>query len=289
MSERGDVDGFDPEVESALASVMRPRARPEFRESLRRRFCSGGAEAVRTPPAEPKRVPPLEAFPEPGLARSAARRRTFLRFGGLLAAAAILVIGYIFLSSPAPRWQVIDLQDGSIVKVDGKVVPVGDRGALARDLQRAKEIQVEKGDLVLRVENLALFDVSEGTRVAFDGFDRKAEGAPYVLRVPAGRLRAVTGPGFRGQTMKVDADLWQGTIVGTAFAVDYEPHGTCLCCLHGEVEMTSSALGAPLKIEPTKMCLVYRDGKSPPKQGANPPKHLDPLQALEDRARTIWP
>jgi len=288
MSERGDVDGFDPEVESALASVMRPKARREFRESLRRRFCSGGAESQRVPTAEPQRVPPLEAFPEPGLDRNAARRRTFLRFGGLLAAAAILAIGFIFLASPAPRWKVIELGDETVVKIDGKAFPVDDRDSLARALQRAKESEVEKGDMLLQVENLALFDISEGTRVAFEGFDLHGDGTEYELRVPSGRLRGVTGPAFHGRKMKVDADLFQGTIVGTAFAVDYEPHGTCLCCLDGEVEMDCSALHTHEGIPATKMCLIYRDGKTPPKHGDNPPKHRAPLQALEDRARTIW-
>ena len=281
MSERGEVEGFDPEVENALASVVRPRARPEFRESLRRRFCATAGE--------PRSLPSLEAFPEPGLDPRAARRRPLLRVGGLLAAAAILVIGYVFLASPAPKWNVIDLQDGSVVRIDGKAFPGEDRGALARALQRAKEIEVEKGDLVLRVEDLALFDISEGTRVALGGFDRRGPGTQYELRVPSGRLRAVTGPAFHGRKMKVDADLFEGTIVGTAFAVDYEPHGTCLCCLDGEVGMTSSALPSAEEIPATKMCLIYRDGKTPPKHGANPPKHLAPLQALEDRARTIWP
>jgi hypothetical protein len=280
MSGTGDVEGFDPEVENALASVMRPKARPEFRESLRRRFC--------TQAGEPRSVPPIESFPEPGLDAGAARRRMLLRFGGLLAAAAILVIGYIFLASPAPRWKVIELGDGSVVKIDGRAFPVEDREALARALQRAKEFEVEKGDMLLQVEDLALFDISEGTRVAFEDFDPHGPGTDYELRVPSGRLRGVTGPAFHGRRMKVDADLFQGTIVGTAFAVDYEPHGTCLCCLDGEVEMDCASLHTHEPISAHKMCLIYRDGTTPPKHGDNPEKHCAPLRALEDRAKTIW-
>ncbi len=276
----GDAEGLDPEVESALASVMRPKARPEFRESLRRRFCSASGEA--------RAVPPLESFPEPGLEPGAARRRTILRVGGLLAAAAIAVIGYVFLASPAPRWKVIELGDGSVVKIDGQAFPVEDRDALARALQNAKEFEVEKGDMLLQVENLALFDISEGTRVAFEGFDPRGSGVEYELRVPSGRLRGVTGPAFHGHKMKVDADLFQGTIVGTAFAVDYEAHGTCLCCLDGVVEMDCSTLHSHEPIPSHKMCLIYRDGVTPPKHGENPDKHRAPLQALEDRAHAIW-
>jgi hypothetical protein len=281
MSGRGNVEGFDPEIEGALASVVRPKARPEFRESLRRRFCSG------TPAQQ---VPPLSYAPLPELGRDprVARRRRFLRFGGLLAAAAIAVIGYVFLSSPAPRWKVIELGDGSVVKIDGKAFPVEDRDALASELQRAKTFEVEKGDMILQVENLALFDISEGTSVSFEGFDRGNGGTEYELRVPSGRLRGVTGPAFHGRKMKVDADLFQGTIVGTAFAVDYEPHGTCLCCLDGHVEMDCSALHTHEDIPATKMCLIYRDGTMPPKHGDNPTKHSAPLKALEDRAHTIW-
>jgi ferric-dicitrate binding protein FerR (iron transport regulator) len=277
MSEWGD-DVADAEVESALASVARPAARPEFREELRLRFCTEGHPAVREAS--------VATFPDP----SRARRRTFLRFGGLLAAAAILAIGFIVLESPAPRWKVLDVAGGSRIALDGREVPVDDRDALARALQRAKEIDVREGDLVLQIENLALFDVSQGTKVAFEGFDRRAPGNPYVVRVPSGRLRAITGPAFTGRTMKVSADVIDATITGTEFAIDYEEKGTCVCCLRGEIEVAAPSIGAaPRKIQPTTMCLVYREGDAPPKWGGVSDKHVGPLRALEERAREIWP
>jgi hypothetical protein len=272
-----EEDMPDPVMEHALAVVARPLARPAFREDLRRRFCSEVPTAER------------EATPVPFHDPRDSRRRTFLRYGGLLAAAGILAIGFVVLESPAPRWKVVHVPEGSVVKIDGKAAPVDDTSALARSLSRAKEIEVEHGDLVLQIDDLVLFEADEGTRVAFEGFDRRGSGTEYSVRVPSGRLRAVTGPSFPGHTMKVEADLVDATVTGTAFAVDYEDHGTCVCCLEGEVQVSGPAIGAnPMSVPPEHMCLVYRKIEAPPRWASAPFWHADPLRKLEDRAREIW-
>jgi hypothetical protein len=269
--------GIDAEVEAALSSVAHPAARAEFRDELRHRFLSAGEPRVHVGP--------------PGSVQDAERRRRiFLRVGGLLAAGFILAIGFILLEPSAPRWKVLEIAEGSVVKADGAVVPSDDPTALARTLQRAREIEVEKGDLVLQIDDLSLFDLAEGTRAAFVGFDRKASGTPFEVKAMSGRLRARTGPGFQGRTMKIAADLMDVTVVGTAFAVDYEPHGTCICCLHGDVRMSSKTTGPDAKvITPEHMCLIYRNEVRDPKTGAPPERHAIPLRALEVRAQGIWP
>ena len=267
---------FDPEVESALAGVERPAACPKFRERLRARFCSEVAPA-----------PPISFADE-----AARRRQTLLRIGGLIAAGLILAVGFIFLQSPAPRWRVLDLAAGSVVKADGKPVPSDDPTELARVLQHARDIEVEKGDLVVQVDDLSLFDLGEGTHVAFTGFLRSAPGNPYEIRAMSGRLRARTGPGLSGHTMRVNADVMEVTVTGTAFAIDYEEPGTCVCCLHGGVQVTAKAMGSdPKPVPPERMCLVYRGSHESEgaKWGGSPEKHAAPLKALEARALEIWP
>ena len=269
--------GIDAEVEAALSSVAHPTARAEFRDELRHRFLAAGE-------------PPVRAAPSVSVQNVDRRRRVVLRVGGLLAAASILAIGFILLESSGPRWKILELAEGSVVKADGTTVPTDDRTALARALQRAREIEVEKGDLVLQIDDLSLFDLAEGTRAAFVGFDRKAPGMPFEVKAMSGRLRARTGPGFQGRTMNVVADLMNVTVTGTAFAVDYEPHGTCICCLHGDVRMTSKETGPDAKvITPEHMCLIYRLEVREPKTGAPPERHAIPLRALEVRARGLWP
>jgi hypothetical protein len=277
MHGRRDFTGIDAGVEAALSSVAHPPARAEFREALRGRFLTAGE-------------PPVRIGPPASVQDGERRRRMFLRVGGLLAAGFILAIGFILLEPSAPRWKVLELAQGTVVKADGAVVPSDDLTALARALQRAREIEVEKGDLVLQIEDLSLFDLGEGTRAAFVGFDRKAPGTPFEVKAMSGRLRARTGPGFQGRTMKVAADLMDVTVVGTAFAVDYEPHGTCICCLHGDVRMSSKAAGPdPQVITPDHMCLIYRNEVRDPKRGAPPERHAIPLRALEARALGLWP
>ncbi len=276
----GDVeeDMPDPEIELALAAVARPLARPAFREELRLRFCSEAALHETQAPIVP--------LPDPRVAR----RWRFLRYGGLLAAAGILAVGFVVLESPAPRWKVIHVPEGTVVKVDGRPVPVGDTVALARSLSRANEIEVEHGDLVLQVGDLALLETDEGTRVAFEGFDRRGAGAPYGVRLRSGRLRAVTGPAFPGHKMKVSADLVDATVTGTAFEVEYDGFGDCVCCLDGEVQVSGPAIGPePRSVPAQRMCTVCREVQTPPKWDAAPPAHADPLRKLEERAREIWP
>jgi ferric-dicitrate binding protein FerR (iron transport regulator) len=90
--------------------------------------------------------------------------------------------------------------------------------------------------------------------------------------------------------MMVKADMMDVTVTGTAFAVDYEPHGTCICCLHGDVHMTAKAAGPdPKEITPEHMCLIYRQEVRDPKTGGLPERHAVPLRALEERAHGIWP
>lgn len=281
MTREGDEDVPDPEMEQALTAVARPRARPEFREELRKRFCSEVPSPERSHPEVP-----LVLFPDP----LDARRRALLRWGGLLAAAVILAIGFIVLESPAPRWKVVHLADGSVLEIDGKPAPVDDPAALARSLARAKDVRVEQGELLLQIEDLVLFDVAQGTKLTLDGFDRREPGARYSVRVPQGRLRAVTGPAFRGHTMKVETDLLNAVVTGTAFAVDYELHGTCLCCLEGEIQVSGPAIGpAPRTVRPETMCLVYRGIEAPnPKWAPSSDRHTEPLRKLEERAREIW-
>lgn len=262
---------LDVEVEIALRAVETPAARADFRAELRRRFL----EVAQVSPALP-----------PG--RAVEGRRTALQIGGLLAAAAILAAGYFLVRPSAPAWRVLEVAPGSIVKADGVSLPVQDPVALARNLMNAHEIVVERGDLVLQVGDLSLFDLDEGTRVAFAGFDEPSSAAPYEVRASSGRLRARTGPGFRGRRMMVQADLMNVLVTGTAFAVDYEKEGTCVCCLHGVVEIVSKALGPePRSIQPQQMCLVFHDDHEP-MWGGPPGSHAEPLLRLETRAVEIW-
>lgn len=263
---------FDVDVEHALGKVACPPARAEFREGLRRRFCD--CSEADSPPS----------------------RRFGLGILGLMAAAAVLAVGYFFFfPSNTTEWRVLEIATGSIVKADGVSLPVEDPAALARGLQGAREIFVERGDLVLQVGDLSLFDLGEGTRVAFAGFDDPDPTASYEVRATSGRLRARTGPGFAGRRMRVQADVIAAVVTGTAFAVDYEKDGTCVCCLHGTVEVVSEATGPePRRVEPKHMCLVFttrikgaHDDREP-LWGDPPASHAEPLMSLEARALEIW-
>jgi len=273
-----EEDMPDPEIEHALAAVARPIARSAFREELRLRFCSEAALHETQAPIVP--------LPDTRVAR----RRRILRYGGLLAAAGILAVGFVVLGSPAPPWKVIHLPEGTVVKVDGRPVPVSDRVQLARSLSRAKEIEVEHGGFVLQIGDLALFETDEGTRITLEGFERRGDSVTYGARLRSGRLRGVTGPAFRGHKMSISADLVDATVTGTAFEVEYDGTGDRVCCLDGEVQVSGPAIGPePNSVSAKRMCTVGREAETPPKWDDAPPAHADPLRKLVERAREIWP
>jgi hypothetical protein len=272
--------GSDVEMEAALAGVPLPAARAEFREALRSRFLGTDHEIARE--AHPHGASPTSASPWRG------RGRLF-RLGGLLAAAGVLLIGYLMLRPADSNWRVLRIADGLVVRVDGVRVPAHDPLALARRLGAAKEIEIEQGRLVVKVGDLALFDLVAGTRAVFEGFASGDNSQALRVQALSGRLRARTGPAFRGRQMLVHADVLDVSITGTAFAIDYESEGTCVCCLHGEVLVTSNALGPdPKPVPPQRMCLVFRDAHEP-MWGGPPDDHAAPLIDLEARAAEIWP
>jgi len=260
----GDAD-LDVEVEAALRNCDRPAARAEFCDELRRRFLDAAG------------------------AQSSSRRRVGSRTVWLLAAVVILAAGYFLLRPSTPEWRVLEVAPGSVVQADGVSVPVEDRMALARALQNAHAIFVESGDVIVRAGDLSLFDIGAGTHVEFAGFHPDERPGPLLVRASSGRLRARTGPGFPGRMMEVLAGSMEVAVTGTAFAVDYEEAGTCVCCLHGTVEVKSQAVGAEaMAVQPGKMCLVFRDDRAP-LWGDSPEAHAQPLGRLEARAREIWP
>ena len=261
------ADRQDPheEIEGALRTLDHPAARPEFRDELRRRFLDEASAGV------------------------PARRRPGARIVGLLAAAAVLVAAGYFLLRPRPAaWRVLQIAPGSVVQADGAILPTDDLEVLAGYLRGAREIVVERGDLVLQVGDVSLFDLAEGTRVAFAGFGPGTREGPLSVVASSGRLRVRTGPGFAGRTMDVRAGPTELTVTGTAFAVDYEDVGTCVCCLHGSVAIAAQAVGPDaMAIQPGKMCLVFLDDRNP-LWGESPVEHALPLRHLEERARELW-
>jgi ferric-dicitrate binding protein FerR (iron transport regulator) len=205
----------------------------------------------------------------------------------LLVAGLLALLGYLALRPATASWKVLDVADGTVIRADGVPVATADRNLLARTLADAAVIEVERGDLVLQFGDIALFDLGEGARAAFGSPVEREDAVPLEVQAFAGRLRGRTGPGFRGRRMHVSADVMDLVVTGTAFAVDYEAEGTCVCCLHGEVEITSKALGSEAKPVPEgRMCLVYRS-ELEPAWGGPPDAHAAPLLRLEERARAL--
>ncbi len=263
---RRDAD-LDGDLRSALDHLERPAARPEFRAALKERFLAGAA-------AE-------SAASAPQSARSASAtppRRRLVLLGAALAAAAAVVLTLFLTKVRAPAWRVHDASSATSVVVDGVALRVDDRGLLAEALGSARELEVRGGILRLCVRDEAWIEIADGTRLSQMKF---AAAGPYQVKTDRGSLAVSTLPAFAGRGMRVLTDDFDLQVTGTAFAVDVDALGSCLCTLEGSVQCRPAGATAGKSVASGQMCFAYHDG-SAPLWGAAHASHLEPLRALRE-------
>lgn len=294
MNERDEEDEapIDAELEQALRAVMRPVARTEFKNRLRERFVARmraveGEMPDRQALAEAAAVRrSFEA--EPALVPSPGRRAGRRGWGVLLAAASIALIGWIVW----PRrsgWQVLDgLQAQATVSVDGQALGSADREHLEHLLASAHDIESGASSLRLRYGDLCVLELAPDTRIALSAFESASPDQPMRIDTRSGAVRVCTSSKFSGSKMLVATPEFEVTVVGTSFAVDIVPEGSCVCCLNGSVAIQSVRVGESGRtIESGKMCLVYRD-PVPPKWDVVYEPHAAPLRKLDQFAHELF-
>lgn len=212
--------GVDPTLEEALDGLQ-PEAREEFRAQLRGRFVRPARPSRRRTPASP--------------------RRTNLRLvaGGLVAAAAALVLWILWPADAAPRF-VVD--DASFVaaglSIDGEAVTASITPAeFARRLAGAGSVATGEHRLRFLFEDQFVVELDPATRLDLSGL-ASAEG-PRVLANDgsAGGYRVATTVRFdRARGLEFRTPARSMRVVGTVFGVDvYDPETVCICCRRGEV------------------------------------------------------
>lgn len=276
----------EPELEALLRRLEPPRAREEFRAQLARRFVA--AEALEPAPSAP-RVARL-APPRPG-----ARQRAATWAAAALLAAACVLLVLRLRPSAGPEalgdglaWRVAVL-DGP-VEVDGVRFGPEQASELERALAGASRVVPVRAALVLRAGDRLLLEAAAGTQLELAAArprDSKLSSPPgLVLGARAGSLALVTGPAFRDGLCVLTPDLELG-VVGTAFAVDVEPEGTCVCGAEGEVEVHARAADCSHPVRSGGMAFESADGR-PCAVGPAHEEHLAPLRALVRRAEELW-
>ena len=93
-------------------------------------------------------------------------------------------------------------------------------------------------------------------------------------------LAVRTGPEFAGSRLVVRAPDAEVAVLGTRFAVDVVPAGTCVCCGEGRVDVRSLRDGAAAAVDPGGMAFAHTAGTI--STGAVQSEHAPALAALED-------
>lgn len=254
MSER------DEHLESALDRVPRPAARPEFKERLRATFLEDAA-----PSESPAPLPRLERA-----------RRFPIVWPFVLAASVACIVFFVLSRDRELRWRVLDAGESGTVLVDGVRVDVKESERLQDLLQTVQDLETKDATLRLLLRDELVIELGPDSHVGQMQFP---VGGLYSMRVDTGSARVCTGPDFRGNKLRVlSRDLEVGC-VGTLFAVDVEPKGSCLCCLEGTVDCDTRDGRGKLPCAAGKMCFAPQD-RTPAMWSDAKAMHLQPLQVL---------
>jgi len=224
--ERDDELARDPALARALEALPPAPADPAFRARLRVAFLQG-PEAQEPGPAAPRPRPQLALLP----------------LVALLAAAAIVLV--FFLSSPpaGAGWEVLASSRGASILVDDRPYAVSPPEELQLALARGGRVRTGEGTLLrLRLGERLALEIGPQSEVTLPHPDPVTEVPAPVLAALQGHLAVATGPAFRGSSLLVRAPEIEVEVVGTRFAVDVGPQGTCACCTEGVIEVRSLAL-----------------------------------------------
>jgi len=164
--------------------------------------------------------------------------------------------------------------------LDSRGVSFSDRDSLARSF--------ETGDCRFSVkeEPLSVVHLGEGVMLEFPGgtdfkLPPRAETKSDLIEIEllSGGLMLSTTDHFRGRILVHTPDMTIA-LAGQLLGVDVYPHGTCLCIIDGEAELTSSTNAEPRHLSSNSTTFVKRDGGESIKEGAH---HLDVLSKFSTR------
>lgn len=276
------------EVEGALAASPEPVASPEFRAGLKERFLSAAAAnspttseappAATTAPAAPRRRP-RRARPQ------SAPRRSFAvpAFVGVAAAALLLFFLGPWSAAPAAAWAPVGYVPGSVYVLNGESVSYSDRDSLVQSFgDGGCQISVNQ-------EPLSVVHLGEGLMLEFPGgtdfkIPPRAESESDLVEIEllSGGLMLSTTDEFQGRVLVHTPDMTIA-LTGQLLGVDVYPHGTCLCIVDGEAEMTSSEGSEARHISANSTTFVEREGGDSSKEGAYHAEDLTKFSTRRDQ------
>lgn len=271
MSDQLEKGGGDPpltpELQKALASFSVPEARPAFKQQLRVHFLSGSFSEVyeSTGPeqADVEHAGPEHADTEHadavqdetplrgpsrrdgvrGSGSSARPQRTSAGWRKIaigLAAAVLLWMGITrpWSSEQPLLWNVSEnTAQGASLTVGGRSISIEQGPDLIEAIGAGGEFVNGEQPLDLILGDLVFVEVQPKAHFELGDPSGWSETGDLALAAYSQGLRVATGNDFEGGTLLVSTPHIQVDVVGTIFAVDVYPTGTCVCCNEGKVRL----------------------------------------------------
>jgi ferric-dicitrate binding protein FerR (iron transport regulator) len=160
--------------------------------------------------------------------------------------------------------------------IDGLALRTDEVERIVQALVAAREVEVAGGTLRLAVRGEALLELGPGTRLAQMKF---APAGPYQAKVERGSLGVATLAPFGRRGMRVLTEDFEVTVAGTAFIVDIDATGSCVCVLEGRVRCDPTGDEPSREVEAGGLGFARRD-RAPATWGPAHADHLEPLREL---------
>jgi hypothetical protein len=229
----------------AVRALARPRPDAAFRTRLRHEFTTG--RFGRRVPAD---------MPRPWWA---------LKRIMVPVAAAVLAVSGAALNR-GPDWRIVAATG------DGRVTFAGAPGgaslspsdpAVAAFLKRGGHVLVDSTlTLDLVAPGVAAVMLAPGAEVMLSSTPGRWWGRGMRAELMSGNAYFTTGRAFHGAHLDVRTAEVSVRAVGTAFAVLREPHGTCVCVMHGRVRVSGAggSLASAVEVPAGMRRVVHPDG-----------------------------
>jgi hypothetical protein len=257
-------------IREAIRSTGDVGADTAFRERLKREFIAGTISAPAVPQEEP-------------------RARSMPRWGWILVpAAAAVMLFALFLPRPAPTWIVQAVHGQGQIEIDGQTLATGEPDLMTRALGSEGRVRVPEGvSLALRLDDLLLLELVEGTDATVPAPPEPGTGGPLIAEVRAGDLMIKTGPGFPGTELHILTTESRTELVGSIVSV-YKGDGyTCVCVLEGTAQVGADEARLE-EISRGMLKIMFGDG-SPSIVADIASKHKADLEEFDERYQDVFP
>lgn len=185
------------------------------------------------------------------------RLTAYQRWGGILAAAAILLLVVLqYGQQPVDRWRVTDVTDAAGVEgIEGGATlgATFTRGTVRTDANTELEVQLGQ-DLQMRLVPGTLVELPSGPGRWF--------GKARTLRLLAGEVYGTSAGGELGWRLTLAGRDAEAQLTGTTFAIFLREETTCFCLFEGGLRVKVLATGETIELPVGQRVWVYGDGRT---------------------------